>query len=39
MTSSERAMHKRLGKLKGRLFNLIGKIESLQLLLVSEDDR
>jgi hypothetical protein len=34
MTSSEKALHKRLGKLKGSLFKLIGKIEELQLILV-----
>jgi hypothetical protein len=35
MTPSEKkSPHKRLGKLKGSLFKLIGKIEELQLILV-----
>jgi hypothetical protein len=34
MTPEAKRLHTRLGKLKGRLFNLIGKIESLQLLLL-----
>jgi hypothetical protein len=36
MTSRERALHKRLGRLKGELFKCIAYIESIQLLLVSE---
>jgi len=34
MTPFEKSLHKRLGKLKGSLFKLIGQIEELQLLLV-----
>ena len=33
MTPHERALHTRLGKLKVRLFNLIGKIEALQMVI------
>jgi len=36
MTPRERALHKRLGRLKGELFKCIAYIESIQLLLVSE---
>ena len=36
MTARERALHKRLGRLKGELFKAIAYIESIQLLLVSE---
>jgi hypothetical protein len=37
MTARERALHKRLGRLKGELFKAIAYIESIQLVLVSHD--
>jgi hypothetical protein len=36
MTPRERALHKRLGRLKGELFKCITYIESVQLMLVSD---
>jgi hypothetical protein len=36
MTARERALHKRLGRLKGELFKAIAYIESIQLALVRE---
>ena len=36
MTPRSRALHKRLGRLKGELFKCIAYIESIQLVLASE---
>jgi hypothetical protein len=36
MTSDERKMHDRIGKLKGKLFKLIGMLESVQRILEKE---
>ncbi len=36
MTPRSRALHKRLGRLKGELFKCIAYIESIRLVLVSE---
>ena len=37
MTPRERALHKRIGRLKGELFKAIAYLESIQLMLVSHD--
>jgi hypothetical protein len=35
MSDKERALHKRLGRLKGELFKCIAYIESIQLALIA----